>query len=414
MKKILKNHCLALFAGMAFAAAATGCDNAEFGPLDNAAYIAEAYEAASMTVLVENQGASTSVTARLGSKAGSDCAFRLEVDPAALERYNTLNGTSYTLLPETAYQLASEPFVIAAGTIAAEPIPIKILPYTQEMDESGQVYALPVVLRSEDHSVPVLADNGEFLIVCNRKKVIPAPIFNSEFNYGGAEKLNRVILNMKDAPITFTAYTFEFMMYKESFDVRNYMIVGFDNEDGLGNRMWVRFEQSSTTTDTENRWMQINSVKKPAVTATAPCEAKTWQHIAIVFDGSSTKLYLNGTLVADKATVTPTITFRHFTFLPQPSYCMSTISFREARLWNVVRTEAQLKNNMESVDPQSPGLLGYWKMNEGSGYVFKDATGHGNDGECTYSSAGDMWDPQVYGPATGLEWVEDYNNMSGK
>lgn len=414
MKNRLKNHCLALFAGMAFAAAAVGCDNAELGPIDNAAYIAEAYKATSTTIMVENQGAVTSLTARLGSQAEDDCRFRLEVDPAALERYNALNGTSYVLLPETAYRMAAEPLVIAAGAIAAEPVPITILPYTSEMDESGQVYALPVALRSDDGKVPVLTDNGEFLIVCNRRKVIPAPVFNSEFDYGGMEKLNRVILNMKDAPITFSAYTFEFMMYKEAFAARNYMIVGFDNEDGLANRMWVRFEQSSTTTDTQNRWMQINSVKKPAVTATSPCEAGTWQHVAIVFDGSSTKLYLNGSLVADKATVTPTITFRHFSFLPQPSYCTSTISFREARLWNVVRTETQLKNNMESVDPQSDGLLGYWKMDEGSGCVFKDATGHGNDGECTYSSAGDIWDPQVYGPATGLKWVEDYNNMSGE
>lgn len=76
-----------------------------------------------------------------------------------------------------------------------------------------------------------------------------------------------------------------------------------------------------------------------------------------------------------------------------------------------VRTEAQLKNNMNSVDPNSEGLLGYWKMDEGQGYVFKDATGHGNDGECTYSNAGDIWDPQVYGPATGLKWVEDMNEM---
>ena len=173
----------------------------------------------------------------------------------------------------------------------------------------------------------------------------------------------------------------------------------------------MTFEASSTTADQENRWMQINSVVKPAVTATAPCEAKKWQHVAIVFDGSSTKLYLDGSLVADKATASPSITFRHFSFLPQPSYCTSTISFREARLWNTVRTEAQLKNNMNSVDPNSEGLLGYWKMDEGQGYVFKDATGHGNDGECTYSNAGDIWDPQVYGPATGLKWVEDMNEM---
>ena len=37
------------------------------------------------------------------------------------------------------------------------------------------------------------------------------------------------MLNMKDAPITFNAYTIEFKMYKEEFTARNYMIVGFDN-----------------------------------------------------------------------------------------------------------------------------------------------------------------------------------------
>ena len=411
MRTILNGRCRALLAGAALLTTAFGCDNADLGAIDNAAYIAEAQKETSSTVEVGNDGTTASLTARLGGKADGEYSFRIEADPEVLERFNALNGTSYTLLPETGYEIPGDPLVIGTGDVAATHVAIKILPYTQEMDDSGQTYALPVTLHSLDGRMTVLDDASQFLIVCNRKKIVPAPVFNSEYATGGVTKRNRVILNMKDAPITFTAYTFEFMMYKEAFDYRNYMIVGFDNEDGLGNRMWVRFEASSTTADQENRWMQINSVVKPAVTATAPCEAKKWQHVAIVFDGSSTKLYLDGSLVADKATASPSITFRHFSFLPQPSYCTSTISFREARLWNTVRTEAQLKNNMNSVDPNSEGLLGYWKMDEGQGYVFKDATGHGNDGECTYSNAGDIWDPQVYGPATGLKWVEDMNEM---
>ena len=34
---------------------------------------------------------------------------------------------------------------------------------------------------------------------------------------------------------------------------------------------------------------------------------------------------------------------------------------------------------MFAIDPETPGLEAYWKMNEGSGNVFNDATGHGNE-----------------------------------
>ena len=270
MRTILNGRCRALLAGAALLTTAFGCDNADLGAIDNAAYIAEAQKETSSTVEVGNDGATASLTARLGGKADGEYSFRIEADPEVLERFNALNGTSYTLLPETGYEIPGDPLVIGTGEVAATPVAIKILPYTQEMDDSGQTYALPVTLRSLDGRMTVLDDASQFLIVCNRKKIVPAPVFNSEYATGGVTKRNRVILNMKDAPITFTAYTFEFMMYKEAFDYRNYMIVGFDNEDGLGNRMWVRFEASSTTADQENRWMQINSVVKPAVTATAP------------------------------------------------------------------------------------------------------------------------------------------------
>ena len=39
------------------------------------------------------------------------------------------------------------------------------------------------------------------------------------------------------------------------------------------------------------------------------------------------------------------------------------------------------------------------------------STGNGNTAECEYSRAGDLWDPQSYGPATGLEWAPDMDNM---
>ena len=52
----------------------------------------------------------------------------------------------------------------------------------------------------------------------------------------------------------------------------------------------------------------------------------------------------------------------------------------EVRLWNVARTENQIRQSMLDVDPKSEGLVAYYKLNgldqykEGSTYYVKDAS----------------------------------------
>lgn len=115
--------------------------------------------------------------------------------------------------------------------------------------------------------------------------------------------------------------------------------------------------------------MQMNTMAQPGQTAVTPCEQ--WRHVAIVFDGSATSLYLDGEQVVRNRRLRAIPLRSSVALLPQPSYCNTTISFSEVRLWNVARTSTQLKNNVDNVDPKSEGLLGYWKMNEGHGYTFK-------------------------------------------
>lgn len=57
MKNMLNIRiCRALFAGALLTGLVTGCDNADLGALDNAAYIKEAQKASSTTVKVEDDG----------------------------------------------------------------------------------------------------------------------------------------------------------------------------------------------------------------------------------------------------------------------------------------------------------------------------------------------------------------------
>ena len=41
-----------------------------------------------------------------------------------------------------------------------------------------------------------LGDASDFLIVCERKKIIPVPIFNSEYRTGGFSKLNLSLIHI--------------------------------------------------------------------------------------------------------------------------------------------------------------------------------------------------------------------------
>lgn len=53
----------------------------------------------------------------------------------------------------------------------------------------------------------------------------------------------------------------------------------------------------------------------------------------------------------------------------------------EVRIWNTVRTNAEIKDNMtKKLVGNEPGLKAYWNMNEGSGNVVNDLTTNANNG----------------------------------
>jgi len=53
----------------------------------------------------------------------------------------------------------------------------------------------------------------------------------------------------------------------------------------------------------------------------------------------------------------------------------------EVRIWNRALTREEIKLNMtHEINFPQPGLVGYWKFNEGSGILASDSSGNGNDG----------------------------------
>jgi len=61
----------------------------------------------------------------------------------------------------------------------------------------------------------------------------------------------------------------------------------------------------------------------------------------------------------------------------------------EIRLWERALSRAEIQDGICGVYSGSPGLITYWKLNEGEGETFYDATGHGYDMTWPYTV---VWD----------------------
>jgi len=123
-------------------------------------------------------------------------------------------------------------------------------------------------------------------------------------------------------------------------------------------------------------------------------QAGQWHHIAGAYDGDNVKIFIDGVeqnSIDDGAD--PGITPSNTDLLIAESQGFAGRKFEgqidDVRIWNHARDEVDIQTDMHhELAGDEPGLVGYWRLNEGSGYVTEDATANGNDG----TQAGDpMW-----------------------
>jgi hypothetical protein len=115
----------------------------------------------------------------------------------------------------------------------------------------------------------------------------------------------------------------------------------------------------------------------------------TWVHLAVTFDGSQGKFYLNGQVASQGKTtkdyavnteLSLYIGAAHFTETTVPHYFF-TGQIAEVSIWNKARTQQEIQSDMNKrLTGKEQGLVGYWPLNEGSGNTAIDKTGNGNNG----------------------------------
>lgn len=362
----------------------SACNDAEYSVLDTHAYIDEALDGTSAKVTVQATGeTTTTINIHMSNAASVDSHFKLVVDSSILDEYNKQNGTSYITIPEGQYILP-EDILIKSGEYNAEETTITLEAFSDEMVDSGEAYALPVRLVSKDGNYPVMANTGTYVILAENIIQFSAPKF-----YGGAKLYSPEFIS---APETYAQYTVETRFQISNTNKRNRAV--FSTSDGGDRYILLRFEdpQSANNDHPAHSLVQIQLHEGMYVNPAHHFETNKWQHMAMTFDGTTYRMYVNGVESAKLECATPCLTFKGVNWFTDGDGDLSgwwngcKILVSQVRIWSVARNAAQIANSMTQVSPNSTGLEAYWRMDKGTTVtrsdgtytVFEDATGKGH------------------------------------
>jgi len=143
---------------------------------------------------------------------------------------------------------------------------------------------------------------------------------------------------------------------------------------------------------------------------TSPADAlqlNSWHHIAVTYDGSDMKIYVDGVLVAEDTR--PSLNIRNapnnLLIGESPGFPGRVFNGKidEVRIWNIARSQSQIQSTMnyllteEYYSTPDSGLAGYWRFDEGTGQTTTDLSFFGNN-----AILGNSIDPDMHDPA----WVE--------
>ena len=135
-----------------------------------------------------------------------------------------------------------------------------------------------------------------------------------------------------------------------------------------------------------------------STSSTNAVSTNTWTHIAFTHDNSSntTKFYINGSLDATGTGLSKNLAGNNSNLFigwdGQQGDKYFTGKIDEVRIWDDVRTQAEIQDNMykELVGNES-NLVAYYNFNDGRGTSVLDLTSNNNNGTMTNMDASSDW-----------------------
>jgi hypothetical protein len=162
---------------------------------------------------------------------------------------------------------------------------------------------------------------------------------------------------------------------------------------------WVNFQEDKQMTYSGDKvaFYMHNAFSGVSLVSSSSVPKHQYTHVAATYDGTTAKLYINGVFDTSKSVGFPVSNSAGVLYLAHnpdrfdnQSAFMGVID--EFRIWNIARTESEIQSTMnQSLTGNEPGLIGYWKFDEGQGTTTADATSNLNNG----TISGAVWIPGV-------------------
>lgn len=349
--------------------AAVSCTDAEYGALRDQAYILQTNTDAnsSLKLTVGTDPVSTSINVRVSDPAAAESRYRLVYDSQAIEDYNAKNETAYSALPENAFSLADAEVTIAEGTSVSTPAVLTVNPFSEELKNSGKKYALAFRLENVSGTANILPSGSVMVYLLDMVVIQPVAVLNSSCYIPEVQL---------ESPVELPEWTLELNVNKDQLRTA----VGQGNNQAIfgayadGSEIYVRFGDApieGNRLQIKTQGTQMNSIML--------FNTDTWYHIAVVSTGTKLYLYVNGVLDNSMDLPNAATVMSCWSTYTGNGYHLGNTMYSEMRLWNKARTQKEILNNMYACDPATPGLVFYFKFNEGEGSLFHDATGNGYD-----------------------------------
>lgn len=373
MKRIFRYFIIACAA-----VALASCDNAEYSVIENGVYISEAAPADRFTQQIENQvvngKVTKSLTIRLARPVGTDVKVKMGLDQEFIDKYNRMNGTSYQMLPED-YCAYDSQVVIPAGSISTT-LNLDILPFDTP---NGEAYALALKIDDVDGPVEAVSDATHILYLLMAPHKQKVALLSSNNASGSSVRFAQ--------PFSPETWTYEFWFRNDNYNGHSRYPYGW--QSGYNDNVFYDNASPITVGPCYMRWWADGALH------IGPCfqnqmdiyfddnteawKAGVWYHIAYTYDGNIIQLYIDGEKNAFKdASGHATFVFDKIT-LVQGFVSNQNVALAQLRIWDSCLPQATIQDAMNrGVPVDSPGLIGYWKCDEGEGNVLHDSTPNAN------------------------------------
>lgn len=366
--------------------------------------------------------ATYAVTATSTEKSQTDVNVTFALDTAAVTRYNAEHNTAYYAVPDSAIDIEGLSTVINAGSSTSTPVTVKVISTSPLID--GRSYLIPLSIKtiSSGNGMSVLESSKTIFLRIARVYNFSALSMNNSTGATTGSPGTRGHFNacaFFNNPITLSNFTLEIKNL-----IYDFRLTGDGNSNPQPIQTLGAWENLDESQSIGLRYGELgspgNALQLIGTLGSAfiyDFNPNQWYTISITYDGKTCTVYIDGVAKA-QVTGSMVLPFSRMNLgqswggYDTKQYVNGRIA--ECRVWNRCLTPGEIQLNLCGADPNADGLVCYWKMNEGSGYVFHNSATTGSQYDMDWTHV--YWDPTGSGTAVLVDksqyvtWTSDALN----